>query len=108
MPDYQPIVITRLSNGTGLELAEHSVDQRETENFIAQQLWKIQLMLLLQRLIIQNEKAQQERCAKLHSNQVHCDRETPYLCFVGGTRLIFWSEPEIRTQTWAFPEPCRL
>lgn len=29
------------------------------------------------------------------------------LAFVGGTRLIFWSEPEIRTQTWAFPESCR-
>lgn len=40
MPYYQPIEITRLSTGAGLELAEHSIDQRETENFIAQQLQK--------------------------------------------------------------------
>lgn len=56
--DYQAV------NWHSLELAEHSVDQRETENFIAQQLQKTQLMLLLQRLIIQNEKAQHERCAE--------------------------------------------
>lgn len=29
------------------------------------------------------------------------------LAFVEGTRLIFWSEPEIRTQTQAFSESCR-